>query len=303
MSDSTLDVLLEPGFLTGLRFGFLAVATLWLAGLGWQRWRGRPVPGAGLLLSGAALLALPLERLVPVSLLLALAVLALGGAVWSLLPPVPLIGLVMAAPGAWLVAFQPDMGTRWMRWFLFGAIVVAAPLVADFQRRHGDRALGSPLLALSVVGIFFTVPDTEEAAVLLGAALPFTLLAWPRPVASLGSAGSFAVVGLLAWVIALGGQARPGALVGAVASLGLLVAEPAGRWLAGKRHSLLDSLGPGVEGALVVGSAQLVLVFLTARVAGAQEGMWEASLIAGPLLIISAILTVGLQGETVQSAG
>jgi hypothetical protein len=58
------------------------------------------------------------------------------------------------------------------------------------------------LLAITLVGLFYTVPDTGDAVVLLGVALPVAALGWPWVVARLGAGGSFAIAGLLAWVAA-----------------------------------------------------------------------------------------------------
>ena len=153
------------------------------------------------------------------------------------------------------------------------AAVAAGALLADFDRRRRD-GLALSLWAVSVAGVWATVPDVESAVVVLGAALPPALLGWPSPLArsgvSLGVAGSLAGAGLLVWVVATDGAGRPGSMVGGLACLGVLGVEPLARRLGGR--------GPGLPTLppLPLAAAHLALVAVAARVVGRPETVAEA---------------------------
>lgn len=290
MAASTLGLFTEARFLTGLTYGVAGMVAAAAIRLAWPKNRDQALPIGGLLLTVAALVSLSATRSVPSSVWIGAFFVSLAGVVST---TAPILGIPAAIPGAWLMAFHGDLsGEDWIRWFVLGTIVVAAPLVANFDRRHGAKGFGPPLLAFAVLGVFFAVPDTEEAIVLLGVTLPFAVLGWPRSVASLGGAGAGAAVSVLVWVIAQGGHARPGTIVAATACLGILVAEPLGMLMAGRRKSILERFPPGAETGILVGSAQLLVVFLASRVAGAQSEVWKISLIAGLLIAITARLAV-----------
>ena len=130
-----------------------------------------------------------------------------------------------------------------------------------------------------------THPDTEEILVLVGVMLPLVLLAWPKVLAGLAGVGAFPLIGLLAWVVAWGGRGRETAIVGAVASLGLLVAEPFARWLRGSPR--LQWLPDGPAGAVAAGVLQAVVVLGPARLAGLQHDLTMSIAIAAGILIVA----------------
>lgn len=131
------------------------------------------------------------------------------------------------------------------------ACVVTAPLLLGATRVIDRRALLGCML-LAVAGLFFCVPDTEEALLLAGVAAPFALaIPFAPPVRPVGAA-AFAVA--FAWVAATGGRARPGSSIAALACLGVLVVAP----IVARRGTNL-----GVRELLGV---QLLTVFVAARV-------------------------------------
>jgi hypothetical protein len=158
-------------------------------------------------------------------------------------------------------------------------ILLAAPLAADFDRRHETRGLATLFLLLSIGGVFLTVPDTEEILVLLGAAAPVVILAWPRAFASSGF-GLYPLVGILMWVIAWGGRGREGSIVGAAACLGVLVIEPLAVAFSRRSRS---------PGALSLGLLHGALVFVAARIAGVGDDPRAAVMIASVALAAGAI--------------
>jgi hypothetical protein len=117
--------------------------------------------------------------------------------------------------------------------------------------------LPTALIPVTVFGVWATTPETQHAVVLAGAAIPIALLGWPRPLASLGGAGAALTVGLVAWVGAVDGFARPGAIVGAFGCLGVLALEP-----------LVRKAGIAVRDPWVLAAVHVGLVAVCSRVAG-----------------------------------
>jgi hypothetical protein len=185
----------------------------------------------------------------------------------------------------------------WIRGGVAAAIPVAALLVADFDSRHGRRGLAPGLLAISAAGVYLTVPDTEQAMVLLGAAVPVAVLAWPWAGARLGRAGAYASAGLFLWTVAAGGFARPSSIVGGAASLALLVAEPLGRMLSARQFGAIDGLPNRWWVTPIVAVVQAGLVLVAARVAGLRDSLAAAVLLAGGMLIVVAVVGAGLSGD------
>ena len=255
-------------FLTGLAAGSVALAVGALASMG-RRGRGRhdverhrvEWHSAGLLFAAAALVGLDLTHDAPGGLIGGTALVAAGAAVaGAAVGGTARLALVARAsavvPGAWVVAAHGAIpGEAWVRVLVFATIVVGGALVADLDRRTARLGLGPVLFAVSVGGVYATVPDTEQALVLLGVAGPVALLGWPLRRAGLGQAGSAAAVAVLAWSAAVGGVGRPSSIVGAVGCLGLFVVA------ALSRRPIRLPL-PAIVGA------HALLVLISARVAG-----------------------------------
>ena len=247
--------------LTGLAVGTVALAIGLLASIG-ARALARPAltwGSAGLLFAAAALVGLDLTHGVPGGLVGGTALVAVGAGI-AVATRVPLAArLAAVGPGAWLVAAHGAIpGERWVRVLVFVTIVAGGALVADVDRRTARRGLGPLLFAVSVGGVYATVPDTEQVLVLLGVAGPVALLGWPLRRAGLGPAGSPAAVAVLAWSAAVGGVGRPSSIVGAVGCLGLFVVG------AVTRRAVRTS-------APAVVAAHALLVLVSARVAGLRS--------------------------------
>jgi hypothetical protein len=285
---SILDAVRSTEFLTGLAWGGAGLGAGLIVAAAWRRLWHSPAPIVGLLLAAAAWVAMSVARSTPDALWQGLAMLAVAGALFPWTRKVPLLPAVLAAPGAWWVTQRLDLpGAVWVVWLLFATIVLGAPLVASFDRAYRDRGFGPLLLAVTVMGAFSTLPDTEEVLVLVGAALPLMLLAWPKVLARIGPAGAYPVVGLFAWVTAWGGRGRETAIIGAVAGLGVLIAEPLARWVNGRVP--LASFPRGPLGAVLAAVVQVIVVVLTARLAGLQSDLLLAAAIGVAVLLAAAM--------------
>jgi hypothetical protein len=283
---SVLEAFRQPEFVAGLRPGLVALAIgALVGGLGRLGEHSRPVPVAGLLLAGAVVVGLERAGLLPAQLVVGLAVLAGGGLVVELVRLPPVAMAVLTLPGAWMVATRAGLvPVTWIRLLVGATIVVGALLVDDFDARWQQLGAGPVLVALTAGGVYATVPDTEAALVLLGVALPLALLGVPWPLAALGRAGSCVMLGVVVWTAAAGGFGRRSSIVGAVASLGLLVVEPAGRWLAGARNGPFVRFARRWSAVAVLVAVHLVLVLFASRVAGLRRTAEEAAVLAAGAL-------------------
>ncbi len=293
MDEGTLLFFTTEWFLAGARWGALGLVVGLILALVWRSWRRNPAPLLGGLVALTGLVAMPVKRAIPIDLWIGIAMLTGAGLLYRWARKLLLMPALIAAPGAWWVTQEVDLpGEEWSSWFLLGMIVVGAPLVASFDSHHNQRGYGPVLIAVTIGGAYSTLPDTQEILVLFGAVVPVALLAWPKPLASLGAWGAYPVVGVLAWVIAWGGRGRETAIIGAAACLGLLVAEPIGCWISRTSETKLDRLPDMPGGPVLAGLVHAIVVLLAARVAGLQSDTALAAVIAAVLLMLSvAVMT------------
>lgn len=267
---------------TGLLSGLAAVVVV-LAVRASGRTGPDPTELGGVAVVVAALCAIAIVRPVPLAVVAGVAgvgavsarSIARRGLPWS---------VALTVPFALLLAVDAS-STGWIR----AAVVVAASLGAAFVGR-ADESLGLPgmgltLLAISAAGVFAAVPDTEEAAALLGACALVAVLGWPVGLARLGPSGGAAATALLTWVVAVGGRGRPPSIVGGLVCLGLLAAAPAACWL-GRRPRVP---GRGARPMAVLGAHGLA-VLVASRGAGIRHELPTAVALA---LVSTAIAIAG----------
>lgn len=194
----------------------------------------------------------------------------------------PGIALV-AVPGALVVASATALENdhTWVPWFVAASVVVGGLLLVDYDEHNARAGLAPPLLAVTALAMWTTVPDTEQVLVVVGVFLPLALLGWPVVRAAEGAAG-FGVVGLLAWVAAVGGRGRPGSVVGGVLCLGILLVEPIARRL--WRGRAVPPRRPFDRRSLASAAVHCIVVLVAARVVGLQASARTAAAMAVPLL-------------------
>ena len=292
------QVLHRTEFTTGLRYGVIAVGAGVVLAAVWRLTRRRVAPIAGLVFSAGAVLALRDAVGIPNGLLVALALLAGGTAAAEVLRVPPAVEMAIALPGAILVAREvaaPVDG--WVTVVISAVIVLGGAAAGNFDHRWRRRGIGPVLAAITIAGIYVCVPETKRMMVLLGVALPLPLMGWPLALASLGRAGSYTFVGVALWAAAIDGAARPSSIIGAVASLGLLIAEPLARALADRRGplELIPERLPAWLWVLPVAALHLGLVFIGARVAGLRATVDEAVAIVAAVAIATVCIGLGLR--------
>jgi hypothetical protein len=192
----------------------------------------------------------------------------------------PIVRVAALAPGAVVLVTLAAEGTSgWARALVLVAIVGVGSAAASIDRRFPYLTFG--LLALSALGAYATVPDTEQARAVVGALLPIAVLAFfARETAE--AAGPSLGVALVGWVALVGGVARPGSVVGAIGCLGVLLLAPLAR------RTL----------PVVVMVMHLAIVGLASRVAGLRQSAWIAAALLLPVVIVASIvLALGGRGR------
>ena len=258
MSDATYQLLTSSEFFTSIAVGAVGVVIV----LVWAVFTRRPSPVGGVVLVAGIAIAVALQEDVSFGLILGLGLLVLAGLATF---RSPLVRMAFAIPGALVVALTTlalpgaavlgTLGIPYSRRvatvFLTAMIVLLAVLVDSFDRRFAATTVATPLLAISVVSVFLTVPDTRIVLLAAGAALPWLVAGPPAKLARLGRSGSYAAVGMVVWLVATGGLGRPLSLFAGIATLGVLVVEPLVAALRGQDEPRSDAGGSISDATLV----------------------------------------------------
>ncbi len=282
----------SPQFRAGLICGLIAVAALLALGALAKPSRrpaiaGVPIAAAGIVaLRGIGPWKGALE--VPDLAFFGIAVLALGGGCAQALNsrtrlnPLTVAGL--CAPGGMILGVALDgVTTHWAAIAVAVGTPTLAALASDCDDFHRRRAFGPAFMVVTFAGIYATVPDTEGARALLGAALPLLVLVIPRPLMTLGASGTAALLGLAFTVAAIEGAPRPGSIVGALGCVGMLAGDPIGRRVLPELRNR-DGHDPAslFRNMIVALALQTAVVTWASRVAGFDK---HAPIAAAVLLV------------------
>lgn len=194
------------------------------------------------------------------------------------------LGWVLVILGAIIVGWRGGLSDiDWLPWVTPVAIVIAGASFAGWSRRLPHNLLG-PMMAITAFGIWVTVPETEHARVFLGVSLPLAA-ATLRPFhARLSTAGSFALAGMVIWVVAIGGDARPGSIIGGWGTLGAIAILP---WLRSNATARIQE-----RPVLIVGFHALFVL-----VASRVIGLWESAVIASLAVMFVALVAFVVIGS------
>lgn len=268
-----LDLFTRSEFLTGAVLGALALCSLIVL----PRLSTNAPIDWGLLLSVAVLIAIHLTIVRRLSVVAGLGALALGGwAIGRTGAGIKALGWAMIAAGAIIVTWRGGLSDAvWLLTLTPVVIVAGGTALAAWSKRLPHHLVG-PMVAITAFGIWATVPETEMARALLGAAIVLAV-ATLRPIESrFLYPGAFAVAGMMAWLVASGGAARPASIIGGWACLGLLVILP---YCWRNASDLVN------ERPLVVVAIHAIAVLVASRVIG----LWESTV---PAIIASAFLAI-----------
>ena len=225
----------------------------------------------------AALAGLRVDDVLDTTLVVAWALVVVGALASENRPLI--VRAVALAPGSAVLVTFAAVGTPgWARALTFLSVVGVGSSAASVDQQAPTFTFA--LLAVSALGAYATVPDTEQARVLVGALLPVAVVAvvWRRVPEHSGPASA---VALLAWVALVGGVGRPGSVVGALGCLGVLVLVPLARR----------------SGLVRLAVVHVALVAIASRVAGHRQSAWTALAILVPTMAIAMIvLAAGERG-------
>ena len=228
---------------------------------------------------------MPIARPLSSNLLTGLGLLAMAGATFPLTRRIPLMPVVAALPGAWFIGRAGPAELGWVFPLAVVVTVLSGPVVAAFDENAKQSPVPTLLFALTAAGVWATVPDTEEALVILGVLTATTLLAWPMGLARLG----------MVWHLSVGRPSFLGDRLGWQRTAGIdrrcscrarmLVTAPVAAWMAGRsKVTTAGWLGP----SLIVLHA--LLVAMVTRIAGLKTGGIDAAVIAIPSVTAAMLL-------------
>lgn len=282
--DTLTDLLTRSDFHTGLITGLVALGVLFAL----TRFEAGSFAGWGLILTSAGLVGIHFHIGRRLSLILALLMLGAGGWLLDRFASHPDRRILQVL--AWVVIvlggvlFTTRSGLPDIAWVRISAPMVVALAGVILRRCTDDEAAKyvGPLFVITAFGIWTTVPDTESARILLGAAIPMALGTMRTVGARIYGPGAFALSGLAIWVVARGGEPRPASIIGGWACLGILVALP-----------LLVRQRPWQDIKMwIVVVAHSSTVLLASRVIGLQDSVGVA--LAGVSILVIVLAVVGL---------
>jgi hypothetical protein len=211
---------------------------------------------------------------------------------------------LFVAPGAIaLASVTPLAGSTVARIGLAVATIGIAVGLRDFDAAYGRKGAPWLLFGVAAIGVYLAVPDTELARVFLGVAIPFVFVSVPLPSAGFGPAGSAALSGLFTWVVFVGGRGRPGSVVGGLAAIGLLAAEPIGRRFVGRDRMLWKRLlgryyrvndanqDAWLASAFLAAVVQFGIALYASRIVGREELAFTATLVLAPVMALAIVAT------------
>jgi hypothetical protein len=182
------------------------------------------------------------------------------------------VGWALSALGAALVTLQMSvLATAWVAAGSFVFILAGGYLMGFFDEHTSQPGVVMAMIAITIFGVWATVPETDDARLLLGVSAGLLIGVWPLHRDRIGYGGGFVVAGLVAWIAATGGASRPGSIVGSWACLGAFAAVALAKWLAKRAVTLHPAALVLIHG---------LLVFVASRVAGFRQGAVAAGIIS-----------------------
>lgn len=267
-----LELLSRPEFLAGAGWGAVAAVLLLIA----SRWVD-PAPMWGPAVAAAAFLPFAGVEDFGWNLPLGLVLVVGGGLVLTVART---LGRTFVFAGTLILVTDPLFpDDLWIRAGTLAFVLAGGWAIGWVDNAAGHTGLPALMFAVSVFGVWAGVPDTEFASILMGVILLTVFMAWPRTRAQIGSGGGYALTFMLAIAIVLGGAARPPSIVGGWAVLGLFWVVP---WVAIRL----------AQRRWAVFAVHVVVMVVTARIAGLNPQVMWAVVIAGIALVIGAVLVM-----------
>ena len=278
------DLLGDPQFLYALAIGAAIVAAFYVV----SRILDRRPRGWALVYGVGILAILGLVFSLDPSLLLTLLLLLVAGALVDLAGLVGggrsrllTIGIAWSFLAVAILCFTARVTADQDLWLqlTLPIWIVAVLLGARSLDRSSLAMTAAPLLAVTVIGIWVTVPETDMVEAALGAVLPMAVVTLPPIRARATLAGLALMVGLLGWLIVEGATGRAIPIVGGFVSAGVVALAP----LLGTRRF--------TRGGVPALAVHFLYVLIATRVVDWLESM-AAVLIALGLLTVAAVVAL-----------
>jgi hypothetical protein len=195
---------------------------------------------------------------------------------------------VWCLPGAAVLAYASEAANATTVAAALGASVLLVTWrpIADTDQAWAETGVGPVLVGLAAAASFVCVPDTEQALPVFGAAAGVAVVALVTRSLRLGTGGTNGLVGMIVWSASVGGTGRASSLVGAYAAVVAVALESIVR-----KHDMTTPRLAGCAATVFVLGAEAVAVLVLSRVAGLEDRILQALLIAVPVL---AALVVAL---------
>lgn len=244
----------------------------------------RPVRGWGLVFAVAVGIGLMVERNFELTSFGSLGLLALSGLSVDLVYlsarsrigdiAKGLVWLVVAVGVVWFSLLNEIADPSWVR-VAFPVTTLALGVGAWWLGRLPTSGLVGPLVAISIAGVWVTVPETDDFTVMLGVALPLALVTL-RPIESRTLAtGAFVLAGLFVLLGLGGGEPRPWTMLASwatiaplplIAAVGGFTPRRPSSWAVLLIHFIyvaaVTRVADYTESALVVAAGFVVLISL-----------------------------------------
>lgn len=282
-----VDLFTRPEFLAGLVLGTVALVLLLIAPTELRSW--------GVALAAVVAIGVNLAEGRRLAMTLGVVLLAVGG---GLLDGrrvsgerSPLWPWLIVGGGALLVTTRGGLaGDVWLQLAAPMAIVGSGYLMSKWPEGESSPMLG-PLFLVTAFGIWVTVPETETARVVLGAAIPLAAATSGHIGARLRAPGAYALAGLLVWIVAVSGIPRPASIVGGWASLGLFLLMP-----------LVVEKGAARLSRWSVFGIHAVMVVLASRVIGLWTNVLPALVAAAALMAVGYVVLTSINRPTASTS-
>jgi hypothetical protein len=131
--------------------------------------------------------------------------------------------VLLAAPAALAVGASTPHREDWVPLVVALFVWRGAVSTAQLDEELEGTGLTPVLYAISAVGAYLCLPDTEQIIPLAVVAVLAAVVAVAQPDAAFGRPGSMALIGLLGWIAAAGGIGRSAATIGGLGTFGVLV--------------------------------------------------------------------------------
>jgi len=191
-------------------------------------------------------------------------------------PPLRKWSVLLAAPAALAVGFSAPHREDWVPFLVALFVLRGAVSTAALDEELEGTGLTPLLFAISAVGAYLCLPDTEQIIPLAVIAVLTAMVAVVERRAAFGRCGAMALIGLLGWIAAAGGIVRPAATIGGLGTFGVLLL---GGGLALPPYWIIVATHSGC-------------VVVCSRIAGISHDVRFASLVVALTLLVTLLTIV-----------